>query len=110
LALDGRCHFGSEIHPDDSPGRVPVLYRLAEPLGALKHPSCIVFEIVIDLAGANLMFATLALRSNSDSLGSVPTRSTTPTTVFDLFLISPMRPRTAVLRERIFHVFVPEMM
>jgi hypothetical protein len=29
---------------------------LVQPLGALKHPSRIVFELAVDLAGANLMF------------------------------------------------------
>jgi arylformamidase len=39
LPLDRRRHFGSEIHPDDGTGRVPVRYRLAQPHGALTHPS-----------------------------------------------------------------------
>jgi hypothetical protein len=52
--LDHYRDVGSEVYPDDGSGRVPVRYRLAEPLGALKHPSRIVFKVVVDLAGANL--------------------------------------------------------
>jgi hypothetical protein len=36
---------------------------LAQRLGALKHPSRIVFEIVVDLAGANLMFGHVGPQS-----------------------------------------------
>ena len=47
------------------------------------------------------------MSSDRDSLSFVPTRSATPITVFDPFLINAIRPRTAVSRERISHVFFP---
>jgi len=66
------------------------------------------FETVADVALGEAMSVKIRLGSDCDILGTMPTRSATPTTAFEPFLISAMRPRTAVLRERISQVFDPD--
>jgi hypothetical protein len=81
----------------------------AQRSSALQHPSGAVFEFLANLAFRNPMVAD-ALSSGTDSLGKVQTKSATPITIFDPFLISAMRPRKRVLRDRISQVFSPETM
>ena len=86
------CRYGIGVRS----GRV---HSSTQAVVCLNRPS-------ISLTGTRC-FSMLALRSECDKLSTVPTRSATPTIVFDPFLISAMRPRTAVSRERISHVFSP---
>jgi hypothetical protein len=68
-----------------------------------------VFEILANLA-RNLMLGYVRLKRCPRQFGQRANQTATPTMVFDPFLISAMRPRTKVLRERISQVFFPAVM